>query len=148
MWSLVRRPWFQFLNNSWKEFDETWHEVCVSRVYPSPKMAALASEWSRPVHFSPAQTWQNAITQHPRSVSCRPIAKKWPPWSLIGWDFYYFSSSAERILKTLDRKQVHIMYSTSSTFVGFFCRSFNKDGHIGIWLTETLPTSTLHLFNS
>ena len=42
-----------------------------------------------------------------------PIEKtKWPPWPLIGWDIFNFSSeTAERNSKKLDRKQdLHVLY--------------------------------------
>ena len=46
-------------------------------------------------------------TPSTKFVFFRPIGKtKWPPWPLIGWDIFDFSSeTAERISTKLDRKQ-------------------------------------------
>ena len=79
-------------------------------------MAALASDWLR--HFQLLlwngwtefnETWQEARSQTPSTkfVFFEPIGKtRWPPWPLIGWDIFDFSSeTAEQNSTKLDRKQ-------------------------------------------
>ena len=79
-------------------------------------MAALASDWLR--HFRLLlwnrwtefnETWQEARSQRPLPSLCflGPIGKtRWPPWPLIGWDIFDFSSeTAERNSTKLDGKQ-------------------------------------------
>ena len=79
-------------------------------------MAALASDWLR--HFRLLlwnrwtefnETWQEAGSQPPLPSLCffGPIGKtRWPPWPLIGWDIFDFSSeTAERNSTKLERKQ-------------------------------------------
>ena len=92
------------------------YQVCVFRADRKNKMAALASDWLR--HFRLLlwnrwtefnETWQEARSQRPLPSLCffGPIQKtRWPPWPLIGWDIFDFSSeTAERNSKKLDRKQ-------------------------------------------
>ena len=49
----------------------------------------------------------NFSTSSTKFVFFRPIGKtRWPPWPLIGWDIFHFSSeTAERNSTKLDRKQ-------------------------------------------
>ena len=61
------------------------------------------------------ETWQEARSQRPLPSLCffGPIGKtRWPPWPLIGWDIFDFSSeTAERNLTKLDRKQdLNVLY--------------------------------------
>ena len=75
-----------------------------------------------------------------------PIGKtRWPPWPLIGWDIFDFSSeTAERNSTKLDRKQdLHILY----TSLCFSCRSEKQDGRPVHWLAETFSTSPLKPLN-
>ena len=75
-----------------------------------------------------------------------PMGKtRWPPWPLIGWDIFDFSSeTAERNSTKLDRKQdLHILYHVC-VFLG---RSEKQDGRPGLWLAETFSTSSLKLLN-
>ena len=106
------------------EFIETWQEArfhilyqfCVFRADRKNKMAALASDWLR--HFRLLlwnrwtefiETCQEARSQRPLPSLCffGPIGKTgWPPWPLIGWDIFDFSSeTAERNSSKLVRKQ-------------------------------------------
>ena len=85
-------------------------------------MAALASDqlrhfrlllWNRWTEFN--ETWQKARSQRPRPSLCfsgRSEKTRWPPWPLIGWDIFYFSSeTAERNSTKLDRKQdLNVLY--------------------------------------
>ena len=98
------------------------YKVCVFRADRKNKMAALASDWLR--HFRLLlwnrrtefnKTWKEAISQHPLPSLCfiRPIGKtRWPPWPLIGWDIFDFSSeTTERNSTKLDRKQdLNVLY--------------------------------------
>ena len=62
--------------------------------------------WNHWTQFN--KIWQEARSQCPLpSLFFRPIGKtKWPPWPMIGWDIFDFSSeTAERKLTKLDRKQ-------------------------------------------
>ena len=98
------------------------YQVCVFRADRKNKMAALASDWLR--HFRLLlwirwtefnKTWQEARSQCPLPSLCflgRSEKKGWPPWPLIGWDIFDFSSdTAERNSTKLDRKQdLNVLY--------------------------------------
>ena len=92
------------------------YQVCVFRADRKNKMASLASDWLR--HFRLLlwnrwtefkETWQEARSQCPLPSLCffGPIGKtRWPPWPLIGWDIFDFSSeTAEQNSTKLDGKQ-------------------------------------------
>ena len=91
------------------------YQVCVFRADRKNKMAALASDW--PIHFQPPLKPLNEIqrnltgskisTSSTKFVFFGPIGKtRWPPWRLIGWDIFDFSSeTAEGNITKLDRKQ-------------------------------------------
>ena len=85
----------------------TLYQVCVFRANPKNKMDALASDWLR--HFRLLwrncwmefnETWQEASSQCLLQCLCfsgQSGKTKWPPWPLIGWDDFDFSSeTAER----------------------------------------------------
>ena len=86
-------------------------------------MAAVASDWLR--HFRLVllncwtgfdETWQEARSQHPLPSLCfsgRSVKKRWPPWPMIDWDIFDFSSeTAERDSKKFDRKRdLNIFYT-------------------------------------
>ena len=77
----------------------------------------------------------------------RQIGKtRWPPWPLIGWDIFNFSSeTAERNSTKLDRKQdLNILYQ-----VCVFQANHKKkqDGRPVLWLAETFSTSPLKPLN-
>ena len=62
--------------------------------------------WNRWTEFN--ETWQEARSQRPLpSFVFRADRKtKWPPWPLIGWDIFDFSSKTAELNSTkLDRKQ-------------------------------------------
>ena len=92
------------------------------RAYRKNKMAALASDWLRHFRFllwnrwtEFNEIWQEARSQRPLPSLCffGPIGKtRWPPWPLIGWDIFDFSSeTAEWNSTTLDRKQdLNVLY--------------------------------------
>ena len=69
--------------------------------------------WNRWTEFN--QTLQEARSQPPLPSLCfsGPIGKtRWPPWPLIGWDIFDFSSeTAERNSTKLDRMQdLNVLY--------------------------------------
>ena len=118
------------------------YEVCVFGADWTNKMAALASDWLR--HFRLLfwnrwtelnKTWLEARSQCPRPSLCffGPIGKtRWPPWSLIGWDIFDFSSeTTERNSTKLDcEKDLNVLYQVC-VFRG---RSEKQDGRPGLWL--------------
>ena len=81
-----------------------FYYVCVFRADRKNKMAVLASDWLR--HFRLLlwnpwtefnETWQEARSQRPLPsfVFFGPIGKtRWPPWPLISWDIFDFSSES------------------------------------------------------
>ena len=111
------------------------------------KMATLASDWLR--HFRLLlwnrwtefnETWQEARSQHPLPslrFSGRSEKTRWPPWPLIGWDIFNFSSeTAERNSTKLDRKQdLNILYK-----VNFF-RADRKNKMVAL---ANLPEKVAH----
>ena len=98
------------------------YKVCVFRADRKNNMAALASDWLR--HFRLLlwnrwtefnETWQEARSQRPLQSLCfSGLSEKtrWPPWPLIGWDIFDFSSeTAEQNSTKLDRKQdLNVLY--------------------------------------
>ena len=116
--------------NRWMEFNETWQEARSQRPLPS----LCFSSWSEKQDGRPglwlAETFstsslkplngiqRNLIgskisTSSTKFVFFGPIGKtRWPPWPLIGWDIFDFSSeTAERNSTKLDRKQdLNVLY--------------------------------------
>ena len=99
------------------------YQVCVFRADRKNKMATLVSDWLR--HFRLLlrnrwtefnETWQEAryISRFStKFVFFGPIGRtRWPPWPLICWDIFDFSSeTAERNSTKLDRKQdLNVLY--------------------------------------
>ena len=94
----------------------TLYQVCVFRADRKNKMAALASDWLRHILTFPViplngiqrnLTWSKISTPSTKFVFLGPIGKtRWPPWPLICWDIFDFSSeTAERNSTKLDRKE-------------------------------------------
>ena len=92
------------------------YQVCVFQADQKNKMAALASDWLR--HFRLLlwnrwkefnETLQEARSQRPLPSLCfsgRSEKTRWPPWPLIGWDIFDFSSETDEPNSTkLDRNQ-------------------------------------------
>ena len=119
------------------------YQVCVFQADRKNKIAALASDWLR--HFQ-LLLWKslNVIqwnltvskisTSSTKFVFFGPIGKtRWPPWPLIGWDIFDFSSeTAERNSMKLDRKQdLNVLYQVCV----FWADQKNKIP--GLWLAET-----------
>ena len=100
------------------------YQVCVFWADRKNKMAALASDWRR--HFRLLlwncwtefnEIWQEGRSQRPlpttKFLFFGPIGKtRRPPWPLIGWDIFNFSSeTAEQNSTKLDRKQgLNVLY--------------------------------------
>ena len=116
--------------NCWTEFNETWEEARSQHPLPS----LCFSGWSEKLDGRPgfwfAETFSTSplkplnriqgnftgskiSTSSTKFVFFRLIWKtRWPPWPLIGWEIFDFSSeTAERNSTTLDRKQdLEVLY--------------------------------------
>ena len=129
--SVVRRPsvvkfshFRLLLWNHWKEFNETWQEARSQCPLPSlcfsgrsEKQDGRPGLWlAETFSTSPLKllygiqrilTGSKIPTPSTKFVFFGPIGKtRWPPWPLIGWDIFDFSSeTAERNSMKLDRKQ-------------------------------------------
>ena len=136
-WSLIGRDIFDFSSVTAKRNStkldrkqdlNVLYQVCVFRADRKNKMAALASDWLR--HFRLLlwnhwtefnKTWQEARSQRPLQRLCfsgRSEKTRWPPWPLIGWDIFDFSSeTAEQNSTKLDRKQdLNVLYQVCGFF--------------------------------
>ena len=116
--------------NRWTEFNETWQEARSKRPLPSlcfsgrsEKQDGRPGLWlAETFSTSPLKplngiqrnlTGSKISTSSTKFVFFRPIGKtRWPPWPLIGWDIFDFSSeTAERNSMKLDRKQdLNVLY--------------------------------------
>ena len=118
------RHFWLLLWNHWTEFNETWQEARSQGPLPSLCFLGVSEkQHGRPglwlaetFSTSPLQPLnriqRNLIgskisTPSTKFVFFGPIGKtRWPPWSLIGWDIFDFSSeTAEWNPTKLDRKQ-------------------------------------------
>ena len=116
--------------NRWTEFNKTWQEsrsqcplrsLCFSG--RSEKQDGRPGLWlAETLSTSPLKPL-NGIQQNLKGSKISMSSTKfvffgsigktrWPPWPLIGWDFFDFSSeTAERNSKKLDRKQdLNVLY--------------------------------------
>ena len=110
--------------NRWTEFNETWQEARSQRPLPSlcfsgrsKKQDGRPGLWlAETFSTSPLKplngiqrnlTGSKISTPSTKFVFFGPIGKtRWPPWPLIGWEIFDFSSeTAERNSTKLDRKQ-------------------------------------------
>ena len=109
--------------NRWTEFNDTWQEARSQRPLPSLYFSGRSEKqdgrpglWLAETFFTSPLKQLNGIqrnltgskisTPSTKFVFFRPIGKtRWPPWPLIGWDIFDFSSeTAERHSMKLDRK--------------------------------------------
>ena len=116
--------------NRWTEFNETWQEARSQRPLPSlcfsgrsEKQDGRPGLWLAETFSTSSLKPLNGIqrnltgskisTSSTKFVFFGPIGKtRWPPWPLIGWDIFDFSSeTAERNSTKLDRKQdLNVLY--------------------------------------
>ena len=118
------RHFWLLLWNRWTEFTEIWQEARSQRSLPSlcfsgrsEKQNGRPGVWlAETFSTSPLKslngiqrnlTGSKISTPSTKFVFFGPIGKtKWPPWPLIGWDIFDFSSeTAERNSTKLYRKQ-------------------------------------------
>ena len=124
-WRLIGWDIFDFFSETvWMEFKETWQESRSKRPLPSLCFSSrsekqdgrpglwLAETFStsplKPLNWIQWNfTGSKISTPSTKFVFFGPIGKtKWPPWPLICWDIFDFSSeTAERNSTKLDRKQ-------------------------------------------
>ena len=106
--------------NLWTEFNKTWQEWRSQRPLPSLCFSSRSEKQDgRPV-IQRNLTRSMILTLFTKVVFFGPIGKTWwPPWPLIGWEIFDFSSeTAERNSMKLDRKQdLNILYQVC-VFVG------------------------------
>ena len=135
--------------NRWTELNKTWQEARSQRPLPSlcfsgrsEKQDGRPGLWlAETFSTSPLKplnriqrnlTGSKISTPSTKFVFFWPIGKRrWPPWPLIGWDIFDFSSeTAGRNSTKLDRKQdLKALYQ-----VCFFSGRLEKqDGHTGLW---------------
>ena len=157
--SYLLRYFRLLLWNRWMEFNETWQEARSKRPLPSLCFSGrsekqhghpglwLAETFStsplKPLNRSQWNLIGSKIsTPSTKFVFFGPIGKtKWPPWSLIGWDIFDFSSeTAERNSAKLDRNKLSM---PSTTFVFFRQIGKKHNGRPGLWLAETFSTFPL-----
>ena len=125
----LRHLWL-LLWNRWAEFNETWQEARSQRPLPSlciwgrsEKQDGRPGVWlAETFSTSPLKllngiqrnlTGSKISTSSTKFVFFGPIGKtRWPPWPLIGWDIFDFSSeTAEQNSTKLDRKQdLNVLY--------------------------------------
>ena len=116
--------------NRWMEFNETWQEARSQRPLPSlcfsgrsEKQDGRPGLWLAETFSTSPMKLLNGIqrnltgskisTSSTKFVFFGPIRKtRWPPWPLIGWDIFDFSSeTAEWNSTKLDRKQdLNVLY--------------------------------------
>ena len=91
-------------------------------------------------------TGSKISTPSTKFVFFGPIGKtRWPPWPLIGWDVFDFSSeTAERNSMKLDKNQyLNTLYQVCV----FRADRKNKMAALASWLAETFSTSPLKPLN-
>ena len=112
------------LRNRWTEFNETWQEAISQCPLPSlcfwgrsEKQDGRPGLWLAETFSTSPLKPLNGIQQNLTGSKISTISTKfvffgrigktrWPPWPLIGWDIFDFSSeTAERNSTKLDRKQ-------------------------------------------
>ena len=149
--------------NRWTEFNETWHKARTQCPLPSlcfsgrsEKQDGRPGLWLAETFstspLKPLNRIQRNLTQSKNTMSSTkfvffgPIRKtRWPPWPLIGWDIFDFSSeTTEQNSTKLGRKQhLNVLYQV----LCFSGRWEKQDGRPGLWLAETFSSSSLKPLN-
>ena len=148
--------------NRWTEFNETLQEARYQRPLPSLCFSCQSEKQDGRPGLWLAKTFSTSLkplnriqrnligskisTPSTKFVFFGPIGKtKWPPWPLIGWDIFDFSSeTAERNSMKLDRKQdLNALYQVCVFQVG----SEKQNGPPGLWFAETFSTFPLKPLN-
>ena len=143
----------------WTEFNETWQEARSQLPLPSLCFSGCSEKQDGCLGLWLAETFSssplkplNGIQQNLTGskistfsttfVIFGPIGKlRWPPWPLIGWNIFYFSSeTAERYSTKLDRKQ-DLNVLPSLCFSG---RSEKQDGRLGGFLKKVAHCTQVH----
>ena len=148
--------------NHWTEFNESWQEERSQRPLPSLCFSGRSEKqdgrhglWLAETFLTsslkPLNGIQWNLTGSKISMSSTkfvffgPIGKtRWPPWSLIGWDIFDFSSETAEWNSTKLDKARSQRPLPSLCFSG---RSEKQDGRHGLWLAETFLTSSLKPLN-
>ena len=149
--------------NHWTEFNKTWQKARTQHLLPSLCFSGRSEKQDGHPGLWLAETFStsplkpmNGIQQNltgnkisrssTKSEFFGPIGKtRWPPWPLIGWDIFDFSS---KTAGTIQRNLTGSKISTSSTkFVFFWADRKKQDGCPGLWLAETFSTSPLKPLN-
>ena len=145
--SIVTVPKFQLVSWSFKFYLDLDFLVHLS-VVCSPSI----SRWLIILSTSSLKLLSGIQRNLKGARSWRPLTSLWfsgrsenrrPPWPMIGWDIFDFSSkTAERNSTKLDRKQyINVLYQV-------FCgRSVIEDGRPGFWLAESFLTLSLQLLD-
>ena len=149
--------------NRWTEFNETWREARSQCPLPSlcflgwsekqdgrPDLWLAETFSTSPLKslngIQPILTGNKISTSSTKFVFFGPIGKtRWPPWPLIGWDIFDFSSeTAEQNSTKLDGKQdLYVPYQVCV----FWTDRKKQDGRPDFWLAETFSTSPLKQLN-
>ena len=124
--SVVNFSHFWLLWNSRSEFNETWQETRSQRLCfsgQSEKQDGRPCLWLAETCWTSSLKPLNGVQQNliggkistssNKFVFFGPIGKtRWPPWPVIGWDIFDFTSkTAERNSTKLDRKQdLNVLY--------------------------------------
>ena len=134
MMAALASDWLRYFRlllwNHWMEFNETWQEARSQRPIPSLCFSGRSEKQNGRPGLWLAETFstsplkplngiqQNLIgskisTSYTKFVFFGPIRKtRWPPWPLIGWDIFDFSSeTAQQNSTKLERKQdLNVLY--------------------------------------
>ena len=154
------RYFLLLLWNCWTEFNETWQEARSQSPLPSfcfsgrsEKQDGCPGLWLAET-FDFSETAERNSTKFDRKQDFNVLYQvcvfrtdqktRWPPWPLLGWDIFDFSSET---LNGIQRNLRGSKISTSSTKFVFFRLIWKEDGRPGLWLAETFSTSLLKLLN-
>ena len=165
--AVLSSDWLRYFRlplwNRWMEFNKTSYEARSQRPLPSlcfsgrsEKQDGRPGLWLAETFSTPPLKPLNGIQQNligskistssAKFVFFGLIGKtRWPPWRLIGWDIFDFSSeTAEWNSTKLHMKQdLNVLYQVCV----FLADRKKQDGRPGLWLAETFSTSPLKPLN-